>query len=289
MMRSLLQTSDPAALIRCIIPAAFCWGLLLLGGCFEPKDGCLDIEATNFDASADKNCCCEYPQLVIETAQRYDTLPYLPDSLYVASDGQIFRIKRIVFYLSEFEISQSGGLFSVGDTVRLSLYAPAGNDTLQQTFIDDFLLVLRTPVNNEVGEFRQTGDFEQVRFRLGLPPDAQRAIPALAPSGHPLGIQGDSLWLGSNTGYAFMKAIVVRDSMAATIPDTLMFTGSDIGDFFIQQTGNFIHASGGYDFRLRLTIDYKKMFEGVNWSSGDKMTWKSQIVANLPDVFTVSQ
>ena len=39
--------------------------VLSLTACFEPQEGCTDIAATNFDASADENCtdCCTYPKL----------------------------------------------------------------------------------------------------------------------------------------------------------------------------------------------------------------------------------
>lgn len=262
---------------------------LAFSACFQPKEGCLDIEATNFDAAADKNCCCQYPKLRLETVQRYDTLQYLPDSLYPASNGTLFRIKSVVFYLSEFQLFQNGEPFSVSDTVQLLTFAPTGSDTLKETFTDDFLLVRRTPVDNEVGDFRPAGTFENIKIRLGLSPDAQHVIPRLVKAGHPLRTQTDSLWYGRDAGFVFLQAVVVRDSMAATEPDTLAFTKADFSDFFIEQAGAFTHRSGGYDFRLKLTVDYQKLFQNVNWTVGDISSWKSQIVANLPSVFSVSQ
>lgn len=264
---------------------------LCLNGCFEPKDGCLDIEATNFDASADRDCCCEYPNLILEARHRYgsDSVQYVPDSLYVNSTGQIFRIKKVVFYLSEIQLFQNGGMFSVSDTVQLQTYAPTGGDTTKEAFTDDFLLVRRSPIDNPVGEFRPAGIFDKIRMRLGLSSDAQRVIPRLAPSGSPLKIQGDSLWYGPSAGYVFLQAVVVRDSMPATKPDTLSFTQADLPDFFIEKTGSYYHPSGGYNFRLTLGIDYKKLFDGINWTTGDIPAWKSQIVVNLPSVFSVSQ
>ncbi len=259
--------------------------------CYEPVEGCLDIEATNFNAAADNDCCCEYPKLILETVQRYgsDTVQYLPDSLYLNDAGQIFRIKSVVFYLSEIQVFQSGDAYSVSDTVQLQTYSAFGNDTLEEAFTDDFLLIRRTPVDNPVGDFRPSGAFDKAKIRLGLSDDAQRVIPALAPSGHPLRIQGDSLWYGPSAGYVFLQAVVVRDSMQATKPDTLAFTGADLPNFFIEKNGSYLHQSGGYDFRLKLGIDYKKMFEGIDWTSGDIPAWKSQVAANLPSVFSISQ
>lgn len=264
---------------------------MAFSACFEPQDGCLDIEATNFDASADDDCCCEYPKLIMEARHRYgsDTVQYLPDSLYVNSAGQVFRIKSVAFYLSEFQLFQNSVPFTVSDTAQLQTYAPSANDTIKEVFTDDFVLFRRTPVDNSVGEFKTPGIFEKVRIRLGLSDDAQRVIPRLAPSGSPLRIQGDSLWYGPAAGYVFFQAVVVRDSMQATKPDTLAFTEADLSGFFIEQTGNFSHPSGGYDFRIKLGIDYKKMFDGIDWTTGDIPAWKSQIASNLQGVFSVSQ
>jgi hypothetical protein len=270
-----------------------CVGMLCMAfsqtGCFQPRDGCLDIDATNFDAAADKDCCCEYPQLRLETVQRYDTLQFLTDGLYPAGNGKLFRIKSVSFYLSDFQLFQSGEMFSVSDSVQLKSFAVSGSDTVNQTFTDDFLLVRRTPVSNTVGQFRTAGAFDEIRFRLGLSPEAQRVIPGLTPSGHPLRIQPDSLWHGRDAGYVLLQAVIVRDSMASSVPDTLALTRADFDDFFIQQAANFYHQPGGYDFVFKLTADYKKMFEGIDWSTGDILSWKSQIVANMPNVFTVSQ
>ena len=49
--------------------------LLSLTSCFEPQEGCLDISAVNFDASADKDCdksgcACIYPKLQVAVDQR---------------------------------------------------------------------------------------------------------------------------------------------------------------------------------------------------------------------------
>lgn len=254
--------------------------------CFEPKEGCLDISATNFDAGADKDCCCEYPKLVLTVNQVYDTLLFRSDSLYPDASGHLFRIKSVAFYLSDFQLFQNGELFRVSDTLTLNTFL--GADTSSQLFINDFQLVRRTPVEYPVGTFQQGGNFEQVNFRFGLSADAQKVIPTKAPNGHPLSAQTDSLWRGQANGFVFLQAVVVRDSMGTTQPDTLRFLEADLGLPVISATGLFVHPTG-YNFPLVLGVDYKKMFEGVNWSIHDITAWKAQIVANLPSTFSVSQ
>lgn len=264
----------------CFLLFAFC-----LSACFEPKEACLDIAATNFDAAADVDCCCEYPKLVLTVEQVYDTLLFRNDSLYPDATGHLFRIKNIAFYLSNFQLFQNGEAFAVSDTLTLSTLD--GSDTLSQLFTNDFQLVRRTPLDYLVGTFRQDGEFEEVNFCLGLSGDAQKVLPTKAPANHPLSVQPDSLWSGNTDGFVFLQAVVVRDSMLSTKPDTLRFSKADLTQPVIKATGQFIHPTG-YDFPLVLELDYKKMFEGVNWSASTS-AWKTQIVVNLQSAFRVYQ
>jgi hypothetical protein len=271
--------------LRFALWLAFAGGL---SACFEPQEGCLDIAATNFDASADKDCCCEYPQLVLSLDQRFGDEIFLNDSIYLGDGGHPFRIKSVAFYLSDFQAFQNGNTLAVSDTLTLQTFAENTNDTLPALFTDDFLLVRRTPIDYAAGTFRPDGAFERVRFRLGLGSTAQRVVPSLAPTSHPLYLQPDSLWASRGAGFVWLQAVVVRDTAAATLPDTLRLTRAEVGDFFVDASGNFQHATG-YNFRLTLRADFQKLFAGLNWTTHDIPAWKAQMVANLPAVFSVSQ
>ncbi|MCB0525179.1 MAG: hypothetical protein H6576_09255 [Lewinellaceae bacterium] len=259
--------------------------VLILSSCFEPREGCLDIAAVNFNASADKDCCCRYPSLVLSVEQMYDTLLFRQDSVYVGTNGELFRIKKILFYLSDFQLIKAGELYQVSDTVHLQSYGSTLQDTIEETFRDDVLLVRRTPVDYTIGSLREDGYFETFKCRLGLSEDLGKVIPDLAPDNHPLSIQSEDLYQNQ---YAFMEVIVVRDTSVSTLADTLRFDRSDIGDFYIEGNGSFLHNTG-YDFPMTLNADWSKLFDGINWSTHDINAWKSTIVANLPSVFTVSQ
>lgn len=265
---------------------------LLLTSCFEPKQGCLDISAVNFDASADKDCedegcSCIYPKLQVIVDQRYDTLAFRRDSVYTSTAGPSFRLHDVAFYLSDFQIFRNGDVFTVSDTLGLRLFSQIGTDTLREVFRNDFQLVRLETQTYAVGSFRESGLFSDVQIRLGLDADVNRVIPSLAPTGHPLRLQADSLWRNKAEGYVFLKVVVGRDVQTA-VRDTLTFTRADIGNFFIQQSGVFGHANG-YDFRLRLTADYQQLLGNINWTVGDKTSWKQQILTNLLSTFSVSQ
>lgn len=260
--------------------------MLSLTACFEPREACLDISATNFDAGADKDCCCEYPKLRFTVNQIYDTLLFRNETVYPDANGHFFRINSASFYLSDFHLFQAGNDFQVSDTLTMSTYA--GADTSSQLFVNDFQLVRRSPVEYTIGSFRQDGNFDAIGFQLGLSAGAQKVIPAKAPANHPLAIQTDPLWLSKEEGFVFMQLVVAPDSLAATTPDTLRFTEGDLGQRVLGGSGLFVHPTG-YDFPVVLTIDYKMLFDGVNWSNHDISAWKTKIISNLDAAFMLSQ
>lgn len=254
--------------------------LLFLSACFEPREGCLDIEATNFDAAADDNCCCIYPALRLTLLPRYDTLIWKPDTAYEYAPGKWFRIKQAVFYLSDFQLVQNGAAIPVSDTLGLATYGASG-DTVREVFTNDFQLIRRTSVNYAVGTFRPAGAFESIRFRVGLPDAAQRIIPELTPAGHPLRPQTEGLWLGQDTGFVALKLVITRDTFDTTAPDTLLFSYPDFTSLVIQNDDAFRHESG-YNFSLQLVADFRELFRNVDLTTGDISAWKTRIIANLP-------
>ena len=292
--------------VNCMWSAAFCASfmmnrllsvcsialiLLVQSACFEPTSGCLDVAATNFNASADKDCCCEYPQLVLDVLQYFgDEVSFKENGIYKspADTTHLFRLKSVTFYLSDVELSQSGNTYLIGDTVQLKAFGASLQDTVTKTFTDDFLLIRRLSLSNKIGDFRHDGTFDVARFRLGLSAEAETVIPRLAPTAHPLHTQADSLWHGPAVGYIFAQIVLMRDTFSATSPDTVSISRADLGDFFIQTNAPVVHKTG-YDFHLRMVADYQKMMTGVDLTVHDISAWKTRIIANLPDVFSVSQ
>ncbi len=262
--------------------------LLLLVGCYEPREGCLDVSAVNFDASADENCCCEYPALKMSVLHRFDSLVWQPDSVYVNNLGQPFRLRSVALYLSDFSLEQNGSIYRVQDTIALKTRPLSGTDTVLTTFVNDFQLLRRTPTEYTLGLFPFAGAFQSVQFTIGLPDSAQAILPEQTPQGHPLRLQPEGLWLGQDTAYALLYLVVQSDTAAGGRLDTLRFLRPDFGPIMIKNTRNFVRETG-FDFKLRLTINYALLFKNLNWQNGDITAWKMAIAANLPQVFSVSQ
>ncbi len=239
------------------------WFFVAIQGCYTPKEACLDIAASNFDASADKNCCCIYPNLRLLVTQVYDTLPFIENRVYENENG-VFRIKTALFYLSDFTLFQNNIGYTVSDTVALSVLGPT--DTLEQLFRDDVLLLRRENIDNVIGVFSQTGLFEKIQFRFGLSEQLNQSLPSKAPSGHPLAVQNEGLWKNNLDDFQFARFIVSADTAANAIPDTLRLTYADLPDFLFQQNINLTHEPG-YDFKVGLALDYRVLFKNINWNA----------------------
>jgi hypothetical protein len=270
-----------------------------LWACESPTRGCLDIEAENFDPSADKPCedgCCQYPSLVCKVSLLFNGEIWKADNPYQNSANQLFKIKSIAFYLSDFKMYKDIAPIEVVDSISLKQFGQ-NNDTLTTIFRDDFLLFRRggtlanSPVDNEVGIFRSSGAFNRASLQLGLDADANRVVSRpVTPASHPLARQADSLWLDPAKGYVWMRLVIARDTASLTVPDTLDFTSADFGGNPVPFVGDDNYEQAvGFDLPFSLTFDFYELTLGINFISDPISTWKSKILTNLPNSILIAK
>lgn len=266
-------------------------GLLsCLTACFDPQEGCLDAAAVNFDATADDDCCCEYPNLVVEFRQSFGAPPYNPSAVYSIGGGKPFFLRGAAFYFSDFQLSRGTDTFQVLDTITLRAFTTNGQGTERILQRDDATLVRALgDINNDAGTFLENGVFDGVRFRIGLGEPARRTVASLVATGHPLGSQTDSLWDWDLRRYTFARLVVQRDTAGGSTgaTDTLDLGQNDLGDLFLTRANAAYTKRTGYDLRLILELDYEQLLKGVDWTKGDKNTWKAQIAQNMQGAFRV--
>jgi hypothetical protein len=260
--------------------------ILFSSACFDPKEGCLELSATNFDASADENCCCIYPQLRLNLTQQYDGGAFKESGLYSDANGKPFYLRSVSYYLSDFTVFQQNTSFVTNDTVTLRIQPPGTATSVRQRLRDDVVLVRRTAVNNDVGVFRGEGTFNGLRLRLGLRDSLRHVLPQSAASTHPLAAQPDSMWRRPN-GYVYLQVVVARDTTKGSANDTISFYERDLPNFFIEQRGLNNVKKLGTALEFSMIADYKKMLEGIIWLNGDISVWKNAIKANLQRTFSV--
>ena len=246
---------------------------LLLSGltaCYEPREACLDINATNFAVDADRPCsdCCEYPNLRLAVNHRSvypnTTVNFrLLDSVYFDRSGQAFRVAGIRFYLSDLHFMMADGTEAgVTDVIRLDVFNENGA-LEEKTLEDNFSLVTPSRVQAyQIGTFRTPGEFTALRFTLGLNDLANRADPVSLPVDHPLAPQPEDLYWSPDSGYVFNRIAIFRDTTAAdTIPTVLQIGTEPYRLEVVLPVSGVIPE--GQNLLVSLQIDYLRWFAGI--------------------------
>ena len=282
--------------MRKIISNVLLLGSLFIFGCYEAQEGCLDVEAVNYDFSADKDVRedCEYPLLRLAFDHRYTTPDTvytfrLDDSTYLDQAGNPFKVEDLRFYISNVHlIGTNGQEYGVED--ELSVYIPQspGSDSLLEVIIEDNYAITSPSISQtySIGTLRETFDVASMRFAIGVEGTANEGDPTTLATSHPLNVRDSSLWFSQDSGYVFNYISVFRDTTAAdTIPEVLR-----IGTTPYLQTVELplgVEKRNGLHYFVRIQIDYQRWFEDINIKEDDKSTLIEKIVTNLPQSFSV--
>lgn len=174
-------------------------GMLLFISCYQQKEACLDIHATNFDASADVNCCCDYPRLQLNFIHKTNTILFNSDDTLTNDLGQSYKINSFSFYLSGFSFKTSNGtIITTSDTIRI----PSKTDSI--VLNKDITLVRPLTSNVLLGRLIQTNDFNEINFNIGVPQAANQADISRISESSNLSTQPDSMFTPS-LGYVSIR------------------------------------------------------------------------------------
>jgi hypothetical protein len=257
---------------------------LLLSNCYEAKKGCLDTEAVNFDAGADDTCCCVYPKLMLNVAQNFNDSVYLPNKIYEWETGKFLRIKSIVFFLSDFSFTRNTVVFTPTDSLDFKLWP----DSTVERLPNDFAQIKRETGDYPIGTLQESGDFDGFSFTFGLNEVDNKIIITKIKSASDLKQQKEKLWLNEIDGFAFARIELQQDTLIDTPIDTFYLSRPDFQKIPFNFPGDFKHKSG-YNFEIKLKVDFKKWFEGTNLPTTDISALKTKIMSNLSSSFDVSQ
>ncbi len=272
---------------------------ILFTACFQPESGCLDVEATNFELAADEpcdsdnsatSCPCTYPILSFDTMSYVvEKSDYQPNTFY-RINSQFIQIQSIQFYLSGFQFRRTSGEWvGVADTISLAVLNE-DNQLETQVFADDFVLVNQQP-SIDMGAIKQHGTFDSLRFVLGIEAPANSTDPdSINRTSHAL-LESDLHTGDQATGYIFNQLIFFRDTLSSTAI-TLNITAADFAgqlDLMELKMPFSYETPIGKDFSLgTLQVDHAKWFDGINFVVDTEAIMIEKIVANTPNVFSVS-
>jgi hypothetical protein len=271
-------------------------GLLsLLVGCYEPREGCLDVNATNYNVEADRPCpddCCVYPQLRLNFLHRMvypDTSVNLVyrDSVYFDGAGNAFRINLIRYYISALHLVRPNGE-EVGVTEMLEVKTPRERgDTLVEMVENNFAVINPGDFRPIVlGTTRTQGEFSKIKFTLGIEGAPNRSLPQAFPPNHPLARQ--DMYFDRDSGYVFNRLELFRVPTPGDTIRSLIRIGTPENLRVVEIPVPF-YLDPGFHTRLLFKVDYRRWFRDVDLARDDERVIAAKIVNNLTDAFFLQE
>ncbi len=260
--------------------------LFSLTGCYEPTEGCLDADATNFDVSADRSCesCCTYPDLKFKVVHKIIPVNQ-PDTVLSFSYGvaqrvfpdtnHFFKIEKISFLVSNIHLVAANGE-ETGVKGKLILKTP-----VQDTEVENNFAKVNAGSSSDliIGKLQHAGTFTKVKFLFGITDEVNAADPASMPENHPLSIIADSTNWAPGDGYISNSIDFKRDTAAATpVTEIDLFQAHEIL-LSLPEEKTF---SKGHDLKVTLSINYGKWFDGIDFDNDSDETIYHKINENIP-------
>lgn len=249
---------------------------LLWSGCQEPVEGCLDIEASNFDPTADRDCCCTYPSLLMNLTYRAGEANFSLNTPYEMNGGDTVVFRRAAFYVSDVKVFQ--GAFEAVPQDTFFVYSVSNNRLDSIEYIGNFALVNRSGFSVNLGSFREEGLFDKVQFRIGLNDDLNdQPIDQLTGRSR-LAIQADSMHTFSDEGFLFLKFEVYIPSLDREFELTL---DGSAGPIIFEGPIEMV-SQIGFDKSFRLTIDYLDWIDGIDFGTDSEEEMMQKLLDNIP-------
>ncbi|MDZ7876260.1 MAG: MbnP family protein [Saprospiraceae bacterium] len=247
--------------------------------CEQPKKGCTDIRATNFDVTAaesDKTACI-FPQLVFQVSYTVGDSNYIETSSYKNTLGQSFKIVRAATYLSDFQLIQTDN--TIAKPID-SIFLYRQTDTIKA--LNSFAMIGR---NNgfefPIGTFDAVGkSYAKCRFSIGLSSEVNKTDAAKMQSGHPLSTRPDSMYNRATKSYIFNKIVLAS---GINFKDTLQVDMTSLSP--VELTKNIL-TTEGQNAVVKLKVNYLLMLKDVNFTEAKNISTQ-KIVDNATKVFSL--
>lgn len=253
--------------------------LILIWGCNEEIEACLDPEASNFDPSADVTCCCEYPQFSIRFSyDNYDvdTTAFSINTTYNDVVNNPYSINNLTMYLSDFElIKTDNSVVRTEDSIEIKL-----QNGIIGNYIDDIILLKTNTFQYDIGTIQNSGNYQTLRFKVGLNEIINQTNPDSVETTSPLSIDNG---LHNGTGYVFTEIEMIKDTSNVFDISTYQVIQNAIQ---VELTYDFT-ITAGFDKVLTINADLKRIFDGIDFRNETDATIALKISNNLPFIFSV--
>lgn len=251
-------------------------GLLLLSnimisGCYEPQDGCLDPLSENYDVAADRDCkdCCRYPKVRFGFKYLYNGSAFrFTDTITNNLQTQALLLNQNI-YLAEIElIDNEGNNIALLDSITLN---SAGIRIRQAA---DFLHIRRNISQSEISSVRFSGFLHKVSFRVGLPPLFNGI--SLQPSPHPALDARDNMRDTLGNFFAAKFIMAVGTNLADTIEVVVRQSEPIVLEPLLKPKSFFAQQ-----LSILIRLDYNRLFENIDLKNDNELQIANQIQKNF--------
>lgn len=257
------------------------FGLLLFANC-NRVEGCLEADASNFDPGADKNCCCEYPNLTLQVYPVVGPTNFTDTDTLYDSSGNPYLLPELQLYLSQFQmIEPNGEATGVSDSLAITLEDTAGN-SYEEKVADSYILLDTDNTSYEVGTFLNFTEFSTLEFYVGVDSLINLTSPATFDEEHALYTQDPVMYDEDVSSYLFVRAEV--QVIGESEPRIYTIYGEDA--FKKIEIPYAIVGHQSFDTPLELTADVEAMFDSIDFLANSDNFITEKIVENLDSVFS---
>jgi hypothetical protein len=237
--------------------------------CNTRIEGCLDVQADNFDFDAELACsgCCTYPTIGLALSQKWQDRNFTnTDTLYDQFD-QPYKIQDLKYFLTSWTWKDADGVVYTVDSAK----ADCGDEVL--VYAPDNIIIDTRQFSYTMGNIRNSPEMTNLNFIAGITQDFNCLDPE--DPAVPDNITKDSpLWNPETSSLSAIR-MVLQLQIDTTLYDTVFVDLQQ--PFYIPYNESFIR---GTDTQIKLTVDYNLWFSEVNVN--DLSSFGQSVEQHLP-------
>ena len=247
--------------------------ILLFQSCNTRIEGCLDINAKNFDLDAEKACddCCEYPPIFLSLSPKWNDQNFATQDTLFDINGDSFKIVDLKYILSSISWNGTEGTVYSIDSAEID----CGTNTILYT--PDILLINPAKVDYVIDSIRLFPSISSFKMKLGwFPPlecvdETSEDIPFLFSD-------ESAVWDSVRAARAAIRIILQRDINMAVFDTVFVHTCQEI---FLPYNLAF---QPGMDTRLKASVNHAQWF--MDARVDDLSSFETSVESNIEGSFT---
>lgn len=248
--------------------SVLCFVLQLLYACNTRVEGCLDVDAQNFDLDADRACdgCCKYPPILLSLSQKWDQENFNTKDTFFDVNLRPYKILDLKFVLSSFSWWDVNGQSYTIDSSSISCESAIINYTR------DILIIEPERFQYTLDSIKKFPSITNLKLKLGWSPDLSCIDPYPELQGSVFADE-NPLWDSLGNARSAIRLIIQPD-LNTENTDTLYIHACK--EIQIPYEHTFVP---GQVTQLDLSVNYAQWFRSVNVT--DLNSFAASLLLNL--------